>query len=91
MLAISPTLLLDRRSSIVSSYHLHCRAKTANASVFLRIRQEFPPAFRLFHGLTPTTICCRRIRGSLEPSGWRPGTVFYNILPRQRPGESLEG
>ena len=27
----------------------------------------------LFHGLTPTAKCCRRIRGLLEPPGWRSG------------------
>ena len=34
-----------------------------------RLRLELP----LFHGLTPTAKCCRRIRGLLEPPGWRFG------------------
>ena len=29
-----------------------------------------------FHGLTPTAKCGRRIRGLLEPPGWRPGIFF---------------
>ena len=35
-----------------------------------------------FHGLTPTAKCGRRIRGLLEPPGWRPGTIlFKNSFP----------
>ena len=30
-----------------------------------------------FHGLTPTAKCGRRIRGLLEPPGWRPGTILF--------------
>ena len=33
-----------------------------------------------FHGLTPTAKCGRRIRGLLEPPGWRPGIIIQKIL-----------
>ena len=33
-----------------------------------------------FHGLTPTAKCGRRIRGLLEPPGWRPGDCHLKFL-----------
>ena len=34
----------------------------------------------LFHGLTPTAKCGRRIRGLLEPPGWRFGGIIHQVI-----------
>ena len=59
----------------------------------------------LFHGLTPTAKCCRRIRGLLEPPGWRFGEgccrrlrgstfelpLFHGLTPTAKCGRRIRG
>ena len=75
--------MLKRFLDDASGYRL-CRAHPGLSEIEYQGRL-LPPPTRLgggyrFHGLTPTAKCGRRIRGLLEPPGWRPGNCHLKIL-----------